>query len=754
LVQETHPYAGLPPPLQKPIGYPGNVFLPGEKISDPGRPHCDDESGPDADIPVALPAHLKPLEDKFEFLERLGGGGFGEVWRVRVRHSVLDVERAVKVIKAEAANNREHIERMVREAKAMARLNHPHAVAVHNADRDPAYIEMDYIRGKTLEKVLREQGPCRPMSLEWTAQFLKQLCSVLQLAHKNHIIHRDLKPSNLMLADDGDAEGPDLKVLDFGIAKLLNPAPGAFETQGNAPLTPQYTSPEQARDDAPPDARSDIFAVGLILYQLLTGHHPFWSPGDSIYCALAAIFSEPTPPFRERNPDVCVPEGIERLVLRCLEKDPARRPASAAALAEEFQHLVNLSRLRHEPVPPKPVPPVPRRWQRLRRVAVVVVGTLGAFLGTCAATWFSIKPVHDHLVIRAGTDYNTIDFVDFVPDSLSQYFTINVVEPLPEGIKVEKADSTESAPLQFRVEIAPEFVPGDTPVLQQLAFDASFRWVKRRLTVKLEIWPPDLVRLPGQWVRSPSSELVRIGGKHYPKEIKREVGGFDVVALLIDRSDNARPGVVQPEPFYIMKDKVWVGLFEVFAREQPEAVREPAWRQGSDPLVPVFNITGPQAEAFAAWLAGADHGFLPTLEQWDQAAGRNRIPARPGPFEPPPWEPSDVTPVAVGLLAPLAVGVASRDKSPYGCRDMSGNGWEWTRRSDGDAVTLRAQSFKETKRFVFDDIDKKLLFAQDFKEHDNEIGFRVVIQIDPSGQRTVPIAPAAPSPGDRAGKTH
>jgi serine/threonine protein kinase len=693
------------------------------------KPAGDPRDSPWAPDTVELPDYLLPLQDKFEFLEKLGGGGFGEVWRVRVRNSVLDVERAVKVIRPEAANNREYIERMVREAQAMARLKHPHAVTVHFASRDPAYIEMDYISGKTLETVLKEHGPCHRMSLDWTAQFLDQLCSVLQLAHKNHIIHRDLKPSNLMLADGGAAEELDLRVLDFGIAKVLNAAPGAFKTMGNAPLTPQYTSPEQAREDVPLDARSDIFAVGLILYQLLTGRHPFWSPGDSIYSAMAAIFDKPAPRFQERNPDACVPESIEHLVLRCLEKGPAQRPESAAALAAEFHRLVLLSRPRKDPVPPEPVPPIPQGWPRLRFLIALVVATLGAFLAIGVAPWLSIKPVHDHLVIRAGTS-NTIDFVTFATDNLSRNFTLNVVEPLPEGIKVEAPPSTDGVQLQFRVEIIPEFVPDDKPVRQEVAFNASLGRLQRRLTVALEIRPPDLVRLPRHWhwVRSPTSKLRRINEKYYPEQIERKLGGDVMVALLIDRRD-AKPGADEFPPFYIMKDKVWVGLFEVFAREQPNVVRDAVWRQGSDLRRPVCNVTGPQAEAFAEWLAGPGQGALPTEAQWDQAAGRNLVNPRSGPFE--RWDPSDSNQVAVGLEAPVPVDrPGNRDVSPYGCRDMSGNGWEWIRHGDEVAVTLRGQSFKEAKPFMFDDIDKKLLFARDFGESDSEIGFRVVIKLD------------------------
>jgi formylglycine-generating enzyme required for sulfatase activity len=239
-------------------------------------------------------------------------------------------------------------------------------------------------------------------------------------------------------------------------------------------------------------------------------------------------------------------------------------------------------------------------------------------------------------------------------------------------------------------------------------------------------------------VRSPRSRLVKIGEQYYPREIVRELGGVGVVALLIEKRA-AKQGGVQPEPFYIMKDKVWVGLFEVFAREHPEVVKDTVWRQGGDdPRLPVRNVNGPQAQAFAAWLGGPGHGDLPTPEQWDQAAGKNLPDAPIGPYQG-PWNPRDPDQIAVGLdrRESMPVGQATHDVSPYGCRDMSGNGWEWTRPRPGDKpdelVVLRAQNFKGAKPFAFDDIKNDDLVAKPFNGCDGETGFRVVIELDPSG---------------------
>ena len=180
--------------------------------------------------------------DKYRLIEKIGEGGMGEVWRVW--HVTLETERALKLIKPELAQNEKGWRRFQREARLMAKINHPNAVAVYDFRRaqSVAYIEMEFIRGRSLAEVLKDRRD-QPMPLEWTAQVLDQLCAVLQEAHGHvdettgqpkPIIHRDLKPSNLMLVERKDDTGPPrLKVLDFGIAKIVEDE-GATELTGPA----------------------------------------------------------------------------------------------------------------------------------------------------------------------------------------------------------------------------------------------------------------------------------------------------------------------------------------------------------------------------------------------------------------------------------------------------------------------------------------------------------------------------------------
>ncbi len=281
---------------------------------------------------------------------KLGGGGMGEVWQVR--HLELNAERAVKMILTRIASDSQTRGRFRREAQAMARFTHPNAVTVHDArlsEHDVAYIEMEYIEGQSLDKILQRGVP---MPLDWTARILDQLCDVLQTAHEHQIVHRDLKPSNLMLVH-GRPEGKELlKVLDFGIAKILGVEDADNDVRTLAGFfmgTPPYASPEQG--DGKADPRSDIYAVGIILYEFLTGHRPFKGPAARM---IADTLNTPAPPFATINPEVKVPPEIERLVLRCLAKDPKDRPQTIREVAEEFRRALP------QPATIPVAPPAPR----------------------------------------------------------------------------------------------------------------------------------------------------------------------------------------------------------------------------------------------------------------------------------------------------------------------------------------------------------------------------------------------------------
>jgi serine/threonine protein kinase len=291
---------------------------------------------------------------RYETIRLLGEGGMGRVYLARQ----LDLGRqvVVKVMHDHIAADPKFRERFTRETLLMARFQHPYAVTLYDASlNDPQgpCIVMEYIRGVTLDTLLQANGRLTPARV---GRLLYQLCEVLQAAHALGIIHRDLKPANLMIVDP-DTPYELLKVMDFGLAKLLAPDQLARVTVTNTDFavgTPGYMCPEQARGEDM-DNRADLYSVGVILYELLTGRLPF--AGRSTMDVLLAQATEEPPAFSHIAADVRVPPAIERIVLQCLARDPNERPRHARELAELFEKALASDEPFPDDPPPPPAPP-------------------------------------------------------------------------------------------------------------------------------------------------------------------------------------------------------------------------------------------------------------------------------------------------------------------------------------------------------------------------------------------------------------
>ena len=250
------------------------------------------------------------LGKRYKILSKLGSGGMAEVYRAHCL--ILNRTVAIKVLRPQFASNDEFVERFRREAQAAASLSHPNIVSIYDVGKDEEcyYIVMECVSGKSLKEAIAESGhlpPQRAARISW------QILAALQHAHENGIVHRDIKPHNVMVTFDER-----VKVTDFGIARALS-ASTLTET-GTIIGTVNYFSPEQARGEAV-EAQSDIYSLGVVLYEMLTGTVPF--KGESpISIALQHLQTDVTPPTA-LNPEI--PKGLERVVLKALEKNPARR---------------------------------------------------------------------------------------------------------------------------------------------------------------------------------------------------------------------------------------------------------------------------------------------------------------------------------------------------------------------------------------------------------------------------------------------
>jgi eukaryotic-like serine/threonine-protein kinase len=406
----------------------------------------------------------------YRILEKLGEGGMGTVYRAHDTH--LERFVAIKVLRSERVADPNRKRRFIQEAKAASALNHPNIVVVHdiNSDNGLDFIVMEYVRGKTLDHLIPRNGIRVHDCLKYSVQAAEGLAK----AHGAGIIHRDLKPENIMVTDDGH-----VKLLDFGLAKLVEPdvdpsdrehgRSNLSRTVRQIPTTEEgailgtvaYMSPEQAHGRNV-DARSDIFSFGVVLYEMATGQRAFQK--DSKIETLAAILrEEPKPPTAVVED---FPKELERLVFRCLRKDPERR----------FQHMddlkVALEELKEEsdsgslsgaPPPPSNKNRRPLIWAAALTAVTLVIG---------GAAWFyhrtSRTPAATAKVIPLTSYVGRESAPSFSPDGNQVAFSWNGEKQDNYHIFVKLVDSPN--PLPITTNAADDYDPAWSPDGRSIAF--------------------------------------------------------------------------------------------------------------------------------------------------------------------------------------------------------------------------------------------------------------------------------------------
>jgi len=327
---------------------------------------------------------------RFQILHKLGEGGMGAVYAAF--DPELQRQVAIKLLHATGADEQE---KMLREARGLASLSHPNVITIYDVaidDGGSPYLVMELLAGRDLAVVLKERGP---LPVVEAVDLLLQACAALSVVHPLGVVHRDLKPANLFLAENSDGS-VGVKVIDFGISKLAESAPqGQVSTITGAVFgTPSYMSPEQIRSSKHVDARSDIWSLGVILHEMLSGRLPFH--GKSVSGQLACILTEDPENLRKALPNA--PKALEEVLLSCLDRELEKRPQNVGQLArlllphapagaeasveriELAADVESTSRLRSQQV--KRSHGAQKRRQRRLWVATLAIACAAAVLGT------------------------------------------------------------------------------------------------------------------------------------------------------------------------------------------------------------------------------------------------------------------------------------------------------------------------------------------------------------------------------------
>jgi Tol biopolymer transport system component/tRNA A-37 threonylcarbamoyl transferase component Bud32 len=397
---------------------------------------------------------------RYEILEKLGEGGMGVVYKAR--DTKLGRFVALKFLEAHRAVDAERRQRFAQEAQALSALNNPHIVTIHDVDEVDGlvFIAMEHVEGQTLSERIGRRG----LPLRDSLQLGSQIAGALAQAHARGIVHRDLKPSNVVVTPEGV-----VKVLDFGLAKLVDSEPSDDATTGVRPATDEgtvvgtaaYMSPEQAQG-RPVDARSDIFSFGSVLYEMVTGRRAFRA--DSKVGTLAAILKEEPRPASEIV--ATVPRELERLIQHCMRKDPARR----------FQHIDDvrtlLDQLREDSDSGRlEAAAGPTRTRRSAR-ALAAIAVAGVMVVAALALWLARHPAPPVEPARVGvplTSYPGLEIQpSFSPDGNDVVFAWNGEKE--DNYDIYRKLIGPDEPLRLTHDPLDEFSPAWSPDGRYVAF--------------------------------------------------------------------------------------------------------------------------------------------------------------------------------------------------------------------------------------------------------------------------------------------
>jgi serine/threonine protein kinase/formylglycine-generating enzyme required for sulfatase activity len=635
---------------------------------------------------------------RYTVIEPIGSGGMGAVYRARDEKLERDV--AIKILSPGLVTGDEAHRRFRKEALALAKLSHPHIAAVYDVGEQEGvdYLVMECVPGQTLAAKLRSG----PLAVEDATSIVLEIAGALEEAHEQGVIHRDLKPANVMITPKGH-----VKVLDFGIAKLLSPstpdATASLET-GCLIGTPLYMSPEQAKGNAV-DARTDLWSLGVIYYELLAGRTPFQGEGN--IAVLHAIIESPPASLREFRPDA--PQLASQIICRALEKDPANRYQSASEVLRETSDLLSRTASRSHDVAAK------------RRSRAVALSAIVALLLTIAAgVWFFHFTSKRQWAREEAIPQITSLIADRKP--LAAFDVLQEAEKyLPSDPQLKQiadqntlTSSMTSSPLGATVAIQDYSTPdaswrriGETPLKAVRLPKGYFRWkiskpgvgelvkglpVQKSMDFALDALqssPNGMVPVPGQNFVD-SVDFIGFFGPYKlpPYYIDRfEVTNRDYQEF-VDSGGYENKAYWKEKFIWGGRELSWIEAMAGF-RDTTNRPGPAGWVAGhyadGQADFPVSGVSWYEASAYAAFTGKS----LPVVAQWYMAApsdvARYIVPA------------SNIT---TNGLAPVG---AYKGVGPYGTYDMAGNVREWVASADdSDHRFILGGSWKSPAYLYYD----------------------------------------------------
>ena len=596
------------------------------------------------------------LDDKYRLDARVGEGGMGSVYRathVQMEHTV-----AVKVLHSDLASDQVAVERFRREARAAAQIRHPNAVAVTDfgvtRKEGIAYLVMEFLEGGDLRRKIKQE---RRLDCSDAIVIMSQACAALNAAHEKGIIHRDLKPDNIWLLESTNPYAQ-VKVLDFGIAKLKASAEASNLTQkGMIVGTPYYMSPEHCRSEEL-DPRSDIYSLGIILYEMLAGKVPF--EGSSPLQVMYKHNTEQPKPLRQIRPEV--PEQIERVVLRALEKRKEDRQSSALELAAELEEALYECGLCAQPSGSK-ASPITREYIADRQKKDDQTGK-----STVAFTAQRMPPPPSSKISQAGATVPLGAIRAATPAK-----SIEKTSQSPAKTTALGDDDTTKADVAVVPEALQHTALGLTAARKPywllaviaLVLVAALAWTLRRQL--------GLISSAGPGPGGPDVKPSEMGMSLIPG------GTFNMGTDDPNLKNDKKFAVTEPahpvtvNSFYLDQKEVTNEQYASFIRATGNSPPT-TWDKGMYPpresQLPVSNVSWYDADKYAKW-AGKR---LPTEAEWEYAARGTDGRIYPWGNV---WSEQRANSGEEQSHKPVAVGSYLAGASPFGILDLAGNVSEW-----------------------------------------------------------------------------